>query len=65
MAEEISNRSTPTTRQVFESLYGRTLSDEEVFASEQNLVGFFNTLHALDQEQKKEKRNERHQRSAN
>jgi hypothetical protein len=46
------------TKQLFEPIYGRHLTNQEIFSIEQNLLGFFRLLIKLDRETKKESRNE-------
>ena len=48
------------TREVFEPLYGQELTNQEVFSINQNLLGFFETLIEIDDEQKQEEGNEQH-----
>ena len=38
----------PTTKLAYEKLYGRTLSNQEVFEAHHNLIGFFNVLLKID-----------------
>jgi hypothetical protein len=40
-------------REVYERLYGRSLTNQELFNIRQNLVGFFTTLIKIDQHSKK------------
>ena len=46
------------TKQTFEPLYGRSLSDNEAFTIRQNLVNFFETLIEIDDELKEQEGNE-------
>lgn len=43
----------PKNREVYERLYGRSLTNQELFNIRQNLVGFFTTLIKIDQQSKK------------
>lgn len=43
----------PINKVVFERLYGRSLTDQELFNIRRNLTGFFNVLIKIDQQQKK------------
>lgn len=54
-----------TTKEIFEPLYGRELNNQEIFSIRQNLVGFFQTLIEIDQEEKQEGSNELNNRSTN
>lgn len=47
------------TKETFEPLYGRSLSDQEAFNIRQNLVGFFETLMKIDNELKGQEGNEK------
>lgn len=47
------------TKQTFESLYKRSLTDDEAFNIRQNLVGFFETLMEIDDELKGQEGNEK------
>lgn len=40
-------------KEVYERLYGRLLTNQEIFNIRQNLVGFFATLIKIDQQSKK------------
>lgn len=42
-----------TNKEVYERLYGRPLTNQELFNIRQNLVGFFTTLIKIDQANKK------------
>ena len=41
-----------TPKQAFEKLYGKTLSEREVFEMRENLVGFFELLKKIDDRNK-------------
>ena len=43
----------PKNKEVYERLYGRSLTNQELFNIRQNLVGFFATLIKIDQQSKK------------
>jgi len=45
IAEQTIN---PTTRLAYEKLYGRTLSNQDAFEANHNLIGFFNVLLRID-----------------
>ncbi|GEM_PF-2330935 len=47
------------TKQTFEPLYGRPLSDQEAFNVRKNLVSFFETLIEIDDELKGQEGNEK------
>lgn len=47
------------TKETFEPLYGRSLSDQEAFNIRKNLVGFFETLIEIDDELKGQEGNEK------
>lgn len=52
-------------KQVFENLYGKPLSGQELFDIERNLKGFFDLLIKIDQRDKKGKGNEQDNGSPN
>ncbi len=45
--------TTHKTREVFEKLCGKKLSEKELFEAKNNLVGFFNLLIEIDQQDKR------------
>lgn len=47
------------TKQTFEPMYGRALSDQEAFTIRHNLVNFFETLMEIDDELKEQESNEK------
>ena len=47
------NNEKTTTAEVFEPLYGRSLTKEETFLIDRNLVSFFNLLIKIEQKSKK------------
>jgi len=44
--------NTSQNKQVYERLYGRELTNQEIFEVKQNLMGFFEMLIKLDKKQK-------------
>ena len=46
------NNSLDSTKEVFEPLYGHSLTNQEAFNIRKNLVGFFETLIEIDDELK-------------
>ena len=53
------NSNLDLTKETFEPLYGRSLTDDEAFNIRKNLVGFFETLIEIDDELKGQEGNEK------
>jgi len=51
------DQKTSTIKTTFEQLYGRTLTEQELFTIKHNLAGFFNVLIKIDQQRKSNEQN--------